>query len=81
MPRYSFTQFRVEIVDPKWEINYTSVTVNHIDKTVTFDAVAVTTDGSRYAHTFENVPTGATSWDEVKLDVILVEELKKYEVK
>lgn len=78
--RYSFPQFRTEIVDPTWEINYSSVTVNHIAKTVTFDAVATTPDGSRFAHTFENVPTGKTSWDEVKLDELLTTELQKYAV-
>jgi hypothetical protein len=79
--KYSFPQFRTEIVDPTWEINYSSVNVNHITKTVTFDAVATTPDGSRFGVTFENVPTGKTSWDEVKLDELLAVELQQYELR
>jgi hypothetical protein len=78
MARYSFPQFKVEIVDPIMTIDYSNVVVNHLTKTVTASVKFTTPDGSEFGHTFENIPTNCEKWDEVKLDVILAYELEKH---
>lgn len=78
--KYKFEQFKVEIVDPTIEINYSNINVNYLTKTISVDVKLIDSCGSKYGIHLEGMSSNSESWDTVDLESVVLNELLKYKV-
>ena len=75
---YKFTQFKVEILNPKISVNLNTIQDKAIDQLLSVDVV-LTTDSATFGVTASDMPYTDT-WEDSKIEGMVLNWLKQFEI-